>query len=559
MRAVVRTGEPARDAPRRSRVSVVAPWAVGVVIAGLLGWSAWPTLRPAREVRVVQAVFDLSAGGAEDAQAPGRGDGEGAAGRTGGVPDGPTVQAAGWLEPEPYYTAVSALADGIIERIEVLEGEGVEAGAVVARLVSRDSELRLARAEAALLAAEAELAAAQTEWDEPTARVRAVEVTEAELADARAARAQLPLLVRAERAVLEQLEEELARAEASLAQGASTDLQVLILRRRTEAQRAGVEALEARGPMLEARERAARAEAEAARRDGELRVAEARRLASARASVAAARAAREEAALELERMVIRAPITGVVKRRLKSPGDKAVRMMDDPHSAHIVHLYDPARLQARVDVPLADASHVYVGQRCEVVVEILPDTTFAGEVSRITNEADLQKNTLQIKVRVLDPSPLLKPEMLTRVKFVGDDGGGAGGAGAARGLEDVLDAGRHMVGPGVGRHSGARPGVGGPGAGGLSVGVTAQRVVVPAGALIEGGSGARVWAVRDRRSGRGVVRAVAVEVVSREPGWVAVRGALGPGELLAIDAAGLRDGEPVRFRSADASGMEATP
>jgi multidrug efflux pump subunit AcrA (membrane-fusion protein) len=59
-----------------------------------------------------------------------------------------------------------------------------------------------------------------------------------------------------------------------------------------------------------------------------------------------------------------------------------------------------------------------------VVVEVLPDTTFRGEVLRVTHEADLQKNTLQVKVGVSDPSPLLRPEMLTRVKFLPGDPGG---------------------------------------------------------------------------------------------------------------------------------------
>ena len=87
-------------------------------------------------------------------------------------------------------------------------------------------------------------------------------------------------------------------------------------------------------------------------------------------------------------------MAGNVLRRLKGPGDKVMLGMDDPHSSHVVHLYDPGALQVRVDVPLADAAQVGVGQACEVVVDILPDEIFAGEVTRVTHEADLQKEHL---------------------------------------------------------------------------------------------------------------------------------------------------------------------
>jgi multidrug efflux pump subunit AcrA (membrane-fusion protein) len=104
--------------------------------------------------------------------------------------------------------------------------------------------------------------------------------------------------------------------------------------------------------------------------------------------------------------------------RLAEPGSKAIRMMDNPHSAQIVRLYDPAKLQVRVDVPLVDAAKVGVGQQAEVIVDVLPDRVFAGRVTRVVHEADVQKNTLQVKVAIEDPTPELKPEMLARARFL---------------------------------------------------------------------------------------------------------------------------------------------
>ena len=208
---------------------------------------------------------------------------------------------------------------------------------------------------------------------------------------------------------------------------------------------------------------------------------------------------------------IRAPISGYVLRRLKSPGDKVVRMMDNMHSAHIVHIYDPSRLQVRVDVPLADASHIRVGQPCEIVVEILPDRTFRGEVLRITHEADLQKNTLEIKVKVIDPDPVLKPEMLTRVKFLG---------GNTKAEQSSRNTGEPSP---------------------------TTSVLVRQDTLDQD----RVWMVRDRSGMRGVLQAVNVERVSEDAEWVRVRGNIQPGALLAVVQEGYRDGLTIAIRKPD--------
>src|SRR5690606_29574462 len=75
-------------------------------------------------------------------------------------------------------------------------------------------------------------------------------------------------------------------------------------------------------------------------------------------------------------------------------------------------------LQVRADVPLAEAARVSAGLPAEIRVEALPDRVFRGEVVRIVHEADPVKNTLPVKVRILDPDPALKPEMIARLQFL---------------------------------------------------------------------------------------------------------------------------------------------
>lgn len=507
-------------APRRSWIAIAIPSAVLAATVGVVVWSGWPTIRPVQTVRVAQAVFERTLEREQSANQP----------TPVGAGGARTVQAAGWLEAEPFYVAAAALADGVVEQIDVLEGDRVRQGDVVARLVSADSELRLARAQAELEGAkagldlaEAELRAAQTAWDEPVELERAVESGRAAVAESDAELMQLPALIASERATLVRLEEELSRSEQAEAGGAATDIEVIRARQQAAAQQASVRALEAREPILRARASRLQAELRAAERNLELRVQERFRLdaahaglARAKAALANATAARDEAALELERMVIRSPIDGYVQARLKVPGDKVARMMDDPHSAHLVHLYDPEHVQARVDVPLADAAEVYVGQPCEVVVEVLPDRTFAGEVLRVTHEADLQKNTLQVKVRVIDPSPILRPEMLTRVRFLPRTDAG----GSSSEVESPSEA----------------------------------RSLAPREAIDETKGDPRVWAVRDREGDRGRLEPIAVKVLGESKGWLRVEGALSPGDLLVVGGTRLGAGDRVRIEAASEGG-----
>ena len=110
-------------------------------------------------------------------------------------------------------------------------------------------------------------------------------------------------------------------------------------------------------------------------------------------------------------------MAGRVKKRMVEPGGKRMRNMDDPDSAIVAELYDPDHLQVRVDVPLAEAGKLAVGQPATVSTALLPGKTFSGTVTSIVGMADLQRNTLQAKVRIHQPDPKLRPETLSRVAF----------------------------------------------------------------------------------------------------------------------------------------------
>ena len=91
--------------------------------------------------------------------------------------------------------------------------------------------------------------------------------------------------------------------------------------------------------------------------------------------------------------------------------------MDDMDAGTAAILYEEGKLQARIDVPLNEVSKINLGQSVEITSSIFPAKVFQGKVTRILGEADLQRNTLQVKVSLLNPDPKLRPEMLCRAKF----------------------------------------------------------------------------------------------------------------------------------------------
>ena len=87
-------------------------------------------------------------------------------------------------------------------------------------------------------------------------------------------------------------------------------------------------------------------------------------------------------------------------------------------AAGVVALYDPKKLRARIDVPLDSLAGIFEGQRVEVTSEAIGDVVVAGVVQRLQHETDMLKNTLQVKIGLIDPPALLRPETLCRARFL---------------------------------------------------------------------------------------------------------------------------------------------
>ena len=291
-------------------------------------------------------------------------------------------QASGWIEPDPYTIYVPALINGIVRTVNVLEGQRVKQGDLLATLIDDDAQLDLNEAETKIKSLDAKIKAhwvgAEIAEVEINAAIKKIEALKALHDDS------IDNLTRLEKLPAEAIPEQ----------------QVVQARLAKIRRQALVAEAEATIPRLKARIKQIDLERNAMI-----------------SNLAELRIERDTAQLAMDRTRITSPMDGIILNLHVAPGQKRILNMDDPNSTVIVSIYDPKKLQARIDVPLTEAAGIQIGQLVDLTSDILPDSVFRGKVTRIGGEADLQRNTLQAKVEIINPDPRLRPEMLVRGKF----------------------------------------------------------------------------------------------------------------------------------------------
>ncbi len=323
----------------------------GVLIgsaAGLLVYSARESLIPAADV-VVTPVFTRAVA-------------------TRGVQAGVVAQAPGWVEASPYPIRVTALTDGVVKESLVLEGERVEPGQVVARLIDDDARLDVAQAEAIVAEARAMVSLAE--------------------AEARVARSRL-----------EEVRDELARKEPLVETGGFTEAEVARLRYRLV--------------TMETEADAARA-----------------RVASVGARVASAVVEQSRARLRLDRTSVRAATGGVVLSGIVEPGsnlmgDRVVVRLYDPSRLQVradVPLSDATKVHEGMEAEVrseADPSKVWRGRVTRGVHE--------ADLQRNTVQYKVEIEDASGRLR---PEMLVRVRFLGSEGPEGVGGAGSGSAGA---------------------------------------------------------------------------------------------------------------------------------
>jgi RND family efflux transporter MFP subunit len=403
---------PARR-PKHLVTRYLLPAVVLLGFLAVLGWAARDNLLPSKPVTVVPVLTTHAQ--VEQAGTP-------------------LFHAAGWVEPRPSSVLVTALSEGVIDQLLVVEGQEVKAGATVARLIdvearlavqAAEADLRLRRAD--LAGTKAALAAARTNAAQPAHLQAALAEAEATLAQKETELGDLPFRLRTAESRLHLARAHLDRLGPGYATGAVTERSYQEAENELKAATASVDEIKAREPRLKREVEAQTDRRNAMRQRLELKTEETRQLAEAEATVEAAEArlaqaqvALDGARLRLKRMTVLAPVSGRVLAVVARPGMRLMGLA--PGSLHdsstVVSLYDPARLQVRADVRLEDVPRVQPGQAVQIETPAAPGGPLLGEVLFPTSQADIQKNTLQVKVAVKDPPPTLRPDMLVQVTFL---------------------------------------------------------------------------------------------------------------------------------------------
>ncbi|HVP58079.1 MAG TPA: efflux RND transporter periplasmic adaptor subunit [bacterium] len=130
---------------------------------------------------------------------------------------------------------------------------------------------------------------------------------------------------------------------------------------------------------------------------------------------------------ELDKTTIVAPISGTVTSLNVEQGEIAITgTMNNPGTVLMV-ISSLDTMEVRADIDETDVAKVRPGQRVEISVDAFADTLLAGVVSVVGSSSSSTKSystssdqraTFEVRIRITDPVPGLRPGMATTVDIV---------------------------------------------------------------------------------------------------------------------------------------------
>ena len=294
------------------------------------------------------------------------------------------VTASGYVVPR-HKVEVSSKIVGRVKEVSVKRGDRVKAGDVLMRIDDEDFQARVRSSQAQVATLRARLAEfkAGSRPQEIAAALANAASSEATLRNAELEVQRLKSL-RAKGAVSQQ---DLDRAQTALD----------VARAKLESDRKSAELVRI-GPRKEQIEAA---EAQLHEAEGNLELAQ----------------------TELSYTVITAPISGSILEKLAEQGELVTNTnFGGTRGAKnsVVAMADLGDLQVEIDLNETELSKVKLGQRAEIQLDSRPDFLYTGDVDDISPQADRQKGTVQVKVRIANPDGAITTEVNARVTFLGD-------------------------------------------------------------------------------------------------------------------------------------------
>lgn len=143
---------------------------------------------------------------------------------------------------------------------------------------------------------------------------------------------------------------------------------------------------------------------------------------AARGMVEQAKGQLAYAQVQLDNTVIRAPVNGTILDRNVEKGEFVTTgfVGDKGAKGYVVSLADLNDLKVELDINQNDFAKLGQRQRGLVTTDAFPDRRYEGFIDEVSPEANRQKATVQVKVRVAKPDGYLRPEMNASVAFIAD-------------------------------------------------------------------------------------------------------------------------------------------
>ncbi|MCX6598193.1 MAG: efflux RND transporter periplasmic adaptor subunit, partial [Acidobacteria bacterium] len=126
---------------------------------------------------------------------------------------------------------------------------------------------------------------------------------------------------------------------------------------------------------------------------------------------------------QLSNTVIKAPVAGTVLERNVEKGEFVTTgfVGDRGAKGYVVSLADLNDLQVELDINQNDFARLTAKQKGVITTDAYPDRKYDGVIAEISPEANRQKATVQVKVKVLAPDSFLRPDMNASVAFVSEE------------------------------------------------------------------------------------------------------------------------------------------
>lgn len=126
---------------------------------------------------------------------------------------------------------------------------------------------------------------------------------------------------------------------------------------------------------------------------------------------------------QLSDTIIKAPVNGTILERAVEKGEFVTTSFvgDKGAKGYVASLADLDDLQVELDIAQNDFAKLGPKQKGVISVDAFPDRKYDGYIYEVAPEANRQKATVQVKVKVVNPDRYLRPEMNSSVAFLADE------------------------------------------------------------------------------------------------------------------------------------------